>query len=157
MKRLTPFLWFGTDAEDAAQFYVSIFPNSSISNVVRYGPAGPGPIGSAMTVSFKLDGEAFVALNGQQAIPPSAAISFVINCTTQDEVDHFWDKLAEGGKIQQCGWLSDKYGITWQVVPTILPELLQSPDPATAGRVMQAMLKMKKIDIAVLQHAAANE
>ncbi|MEQ1908531.1 MAG: VOC family protein [Vicinamibacterales bacterium] len=157
MKRLTPFLWFGTNAEEAAQFYVSTFPNSRISNVVRYGPAGPGPVGSAMTVSFTLDGEAFVALNGQQVIPPSAAISFVINCTSQDEVDHFWDTLAAGGTIQQCGWLSDKYGITWQVVPTILPELLQSPDPATAGRVMQAMLKMKKIDIAALQRAAANE
>ena len=156
MKRLTPFFWFATEAEEAAQFYVSIFPNSKISNVARYGPAGPGPVGSAMTVSFELDGESFVALNGQQAMPASAAISFVINCTTQDEVDHFWNKLAEGGKIQQCGWLSDKYGITWQVVPTILPQLLQSPDPATAGRVMQAMLKMKKIDIAVLQQAAAN-
>jgi len=155
VKRLTPFFWFATEAEEAAQFYVSIFPNSKVSNVVRYGPAGPGPIGSAMTVSFQLDGESFVALNGQQAMPHSATVSFVINCTTQDEVDHFWDKLSEGGKIQQCGWLSDKYGFTWQVVPIVLPELLQSPDPATATRVMQAMLKMKKLDIAVLEQAAA--
>ena len=157
MKRITPFLWFGTDAEDAAQFYVSIFPNSGISNVVRYGAAGPGPAGTAMTVSFQLDGEPFVALNGQQSIPHSAAVSFVINCATQEEVDHFWDRLGAGGKIQQCGWLSDKYGMTWQVVPTVLPELLQSPDAATAGRVVQAMLKMTKIDIGALRRAAANE
>jgi predicted 3-demethylubiquinone-9 3-methyltransferase (glyoxalase superfamily) len=154
MKRITPFLWFATEAEDAARFYVSIFPNSKISTT-RYGDAGPGPNGTAMTVGFELDGEAFVALNGQQPIPPSGAVSFVINCATQAEVDHYWDKLGDGGKAQQCGWLSDKYGVTWQVVPTALPQLLQDPDKAKAGRVMQAMLKMTKIEIAPLQAAAA--
>lgn len=155
MKRITPFLWFATDAEDAAQFYVSIFPNSAITSVVRYGEGGPGPKGTAMTVAFALDGEPFVALNGQQPIPFSAAVSFVINCTTQTEVDHFWDSLGAGGTHQQCGWLSDRFGITWQVVPTALPELLQDPDRAKAGRVMQAMMQMTKIDIARLRAAAA--
>jgi predicted 3-demethylubiquinone-9 3-methyltransferase (glyoxalase superfamily) len=154
MKRITPFLWFATEAEEAAGFYVSIFPNSSITSVARYGEAGPGPAGSAMTVAFTLDGDPFVALNGQQAIPYSGAVSFVINCSTQEEVDHFWDALSAGGKPQQCGWLSDKYGIPWQVVPTALPRLLQDPDRAKANRVMQAMMQMKKIDIAQLQHAA---
>ena len=116
MKRITPFLWFANEAEEAAQFYVSIFPNSQVTSVSRYGDAGPGPKGTAMTVSFTLDGESFVALNGQQAIPYSGAVSFVVNCTTQEEVDHFWDKLGEGGKRQQCGWLSDRFGLAWQVV-----------------------------------------
>lgn len=156
MSRITPFLWFATEAEQAAEFYVSIFPNSSITSVVRYREGEPGPAGSAMTVAFSLDGEPFVALNGQKAIPHSGAVSFVINCATQDEVDHFWTKLGEdGGKPQQCGWLADRFGIPWQVVPTALPELLQHSDPATAGRVMQAMMGMKKIDIAGLRAAAA--
>jgi predicted 3-demethylubiquinone-9 3-methyltransferase (glyoxalase superfamily) len=155
MKRITPFLWFASEAEEAAGFYVSIFPNSSISSVVRYGEAGPGPVGTAMTVAFTLDGEPFVALNGQQPIPYSSAISFVINCTTQEEVDHFWDSLGAGGKLQQCGWLTDRFGVTWQVVPTALPELLRHKDPVVAKRVMQAMLAMKKIDIAALRAAAA--
>ena len=156
MKRITPFLWFASEAEEAAQFYVSIFPNSKISTVTRYGDAGPGPKGTAMTVGFELDGEPFVALNGQQQIPFSGAVSFVINCATQAEVDHYWDKLGAGGKTQQCGWLSDKYGIPWQVVPTALPQLLQDPDKSKSGRVMQAMLKMTKIEIATLQQAAAS-
>ncbi len=156
MRRITPFLWFATEAEEAAQFYVSIFPNSAITSVTRYGDAGPGPRGTAMTVAFTLDGEAFVALNGQRPIPPSGAISFVINCTTQAEVDHFWEALGASGKPQQCGWLSDKFGVTWQVVPTALPELLQDPDRARANRVMQAMLTMTKIDIARLREAAAS-
>ncbi len=157
MKRITPFLWFATEAEQAAEFYVSIFPNSRITTVARYGQSGPGPAGTAMTVAFSLDGEPFVALNGQKAIPQSGAISFVINCTTQDEVDHFWAKLGEeGGTPQQCGWLSDKFGMVWQVVPTALPELLQHPDNAVAGRVMKAMMAMKKIDIAALRAAAAS-
>ncbi len=157
MKRITPFLWFATEAEQVAEFYVSVFPNSRITTVARYGEGGPGPAGTAMTVAFSLDGDAFVALNGQKPIPQSGAISFVINCTTQDEVDHFWTKLGEdGGKPQQCGWLADKFGIAWQVVPTALPELLQHPDKAVAGRVMQAMMTMKKIDIAALRAAAAS-
>lgn len=155
MKRITPFLWFATEAEEAATFYVSIFPNSTITTVARYGDAGPGPKGTAMTVAFVLDGEPFVALNGQQAIPFSSAVSFVINCSTQEEVDHFWDNLGDGGKPSQCGWLTDKFGVTWQVVPTALPELLQLPDRAKAGRVMQAMMQMTKIDIARLREAAA--
>jgi predicted 3-demethylubiquinone-9 3-methyltransferase (glyoxalase superfamily) len=154
MKRITPFLWFATEAEEAAQFYVGIFPNSKISSVTRYGDAGPGPNGQAMTVGFELDGEPFVALNGQQPIPYSAAISFVVNCRDQQDVDHFWEKLGAGGKQQQCGWLSDKYGVSWQIVPTALPALLQQTDKARAGRVMQAMLQMTKIDIAKLQEAA---
>ncbi len=157
MKRITPFLWFASEAEQAAEFYVSIFPNSGISSVARYGEGGPGPSGTAMTVAFSLDGEPFVALNGQKAIPNTGAISFVINCTTQEEVDHFWAKLGEeGGNPQQCGWLTDKFGTPWQVVPTALPELLQHPDKATAARVMQAMMTMKKIDIAALRAAAAS-
>jgi predicted 3-demethylubiquinone-9 3-methyltransferase (glyoxalase superfamily) len=156
MKRITPFLWFATEAEQAAQFYVSIFPNSSITSVTRYGETGPGPSGTAMTVSFSLDGEAFVALNGQQSMPQSGAISFVINCTTQDEVDHFWNALGAGGKHQPCGWLSDKFGVTWQVVPTALPELLQDRDRAKANRVMQAMMQMTRIDIARLREAAGS-
>lgn len=155
MRRITPFFWFATEAEEAAQFYVSIFPNSKISTVARYGEGGPGPSGTAMTVAFELDGEPLVALNGQQPMPFSAAVSFVVNCTTQEEVDHFWDRLGAGGKTQQCGWLSDKFGVTWQVVPTALPDLLQNPDKATAGRVMQAMMQMTKIDIARLREAAA--
>ena len=155
MKRITPFLWFATQAEEAAQFYVSIFPNSTISSVSRYGDAGPGPKGTAMTVSFTLDGERFVALNGQQSIPYTGAVSFVVNCTTQEEVDHYWDKLGDGGKPQQCGWLSDKFGLVWQIVPTALPELLQDPDRAKANRVMTAMMTMTKIDIARLREAAA--
>ena len=155
MKRITPFLWFATEAEEAAQFYVGIFPNSTISSVTRYGDTGPGPKGSALTVGFRLDGEEFVALNGQRPIPHTAAISFVVNCTTQDEVDHYWDKLGAGGKYDQCGWLADKYGISWQVVPRALPELLQQPDKAKASRVMQAMMQMKKIDIATLREASA--
>ncbi len=153
MKRLTPFFWFASDAEEAAQFYVSIFPNSKVSNVVRYGPGGPGLVGSAMTVSFQLDGESFVALNGQQAIPPSAAISFVINCTTQDEVDHFWDKLGAGGKIQQCGWLSDKFGLSWQVCPADWVDVLTG-DKDRANRAMAAVYSMTKFDLAAIEAAA---
>jgi predicted 3-demethylubiquinone-9 3-methyltransferase (glyoxalase superfamily) len=155
MKRITPFLWFATEAEEAAQFYVSIFPNSNITSITRYGEVGPGPEGSAMTVSFSLDGEPFVALNGQQPMQRSGVVSFVINCSSQEEVDHYWDALGDGGKPQQCGWLSDKYGLVWQVVPTALPELLQDPDRARANRVMAAMMRMKKIDIAGLREAAA--
>jgi predicted 3-demethylubiquinone-9 3-methyltransferase (glyoxalase superfamily) len=154
MKRITPFLWFATEAEEAANHYVSIFPNSKITSVSRYGEAGPGPKGSAMTVAFTLDGEPFVALNGQQPMPHSGAISFVVNCASQAEVDHYWERLGAGGKTQQCGWLSDKYGVPWQVVPTALPELLQDPDKARANRAMQAMLKMTKIDIGALRAAA---
>ena len=155
MKRITPFLWFATEAEQAATLYVSIVPNSAITSVVRYGDAGPGPKGTAMTVAFTLDGEPFVALNGQQAMPGPGPVSFVVNCETQAEVDHFWATLTEGGKPNQCGWLADRYGVAWQVVPTALPRLLQHKDPATSARVMQAMLKMTKIDIDTLEAAAA--
>jgi predicted 3-demethylubiquinone-9 3-methyltransferase (glyoxalase superfamily) len=154
MKRITPFLWFATQAEDAAQFYVSIFQNARITGVSRYGDAGPGPTGTAMTVSFELDGESFVALNGQQPMPPSQTVSFVVNCANQQEIDHYWSKLGDGGMYNQCGWLTDRYGVTWQVVPTALPQLLQHKDPAIAARVMQTMLKMTKFDIAALEAAA---
>lgn len=153
MQRITPFLWFNTEAEDAARFYVSIFKNSKILGVSRYGEAGPGPAGSVMTAEFELDGEKFVALNGGPQYSFTPAVSFVVNCGTQAEVDHYWARLSEGGKEIQCGWLTDKYGLSWQVVPTVLPELLQDKDPAKRKRVMEAMLKMVKLDIDALQRA----
>ena len=154
MQKISPFLWFDTQAEEAARFYVSIFKNSSIDKVVRYGDAGPGPKGSVMTVSFKLEGQQFTALNGGPHFKFSEAISFVVDCKSQAEVDTLWDKLAEGGQIQHCGWLKDKYGLSWQIVPSVLVELLTDPDQAKAKRVMEAMLQMIKIDIAELQRAA---
>jgi predicted 3-demethylubiquinone-9 3-methyltransferase (glyoxalase superfamily) len=154
MTPITPFLWFDTEGEEAANFYTSVFPNSRIVDVVRYGAAGPGPAGTAMTVAFELDGQKFVALNGGPEFTFSEAISFVVNCTTQDEVDAYWSKLSHGGEEGPCGWLKDKYGLSWQIVPTALPELLSDPDPEKSQRVMQAMLKMKKIEIADLERAA---
>lgn len=161
MQKITPFLWFDTQAEEAANFYVSIFNNSKIKSVNRYDEAGAKasgqPVDSAMVVSFELDGQPFSAINGgaQPFAKPSGMISFVINCETQEEVDHFWAKLSEGGEEGQCGWINhDKFGITWQVVPVQLPKLLSDPDPAKAQRVMQAMLQMKKIDIQTLEKAA---
>ena len=157
MQKITPFLWYDDKAEEAANFYVSIFKNSKVLNVARYGEAGPGPKGSAMTVEFELEGQKFVALNGGPHFKFTEAISFVVNCSNQEEVDYFWEKLLEGGKESQCGWLKDKYGLSWQVTPTVLPELLQDKDPEKANRVMQAMMKMIKIDIETLKRAAEGD
>jgi predicted 3-demethylubiquinone-9 3-methyltransferase (glyoxalase superfamily) len=154
IQKITPFLWFDSQAEEAAKFYVSIFPNSKIVKVMRYSEAGPGPAGSAMTVDFELEGQRFTALNGGPIYKLTAAVSFVVHCETQDEVDYYWDKLsADGGEVQ-CGWLTDKFGLSWQVVPKVLLELLGNPDSKKAARVAQAMFKMKKLDIRELQKAA---
>lgn len=161
MQKITPFLWFDGRAEEAARFYVSVFPNSRIAQVLRYGEAGKEQhgqtTGSVMTVSFVLDGQPFTALNGGPVFTFTPAVSFVVDCATQDEVDHYWTKLGAGGDpaAQQCGWLADRYGLSWQIVPKQLIELLSGPDPAIAGRVMEAMMQMKKLDIATLERAAA--
>ena len=155
MQKITPFLWFDTQAEEAAKFYVSIFKDSKIVNIARYGDAGPGPKGSVMTVEFELNGQRFIALNGGPQFKFTEAISFSINCKTQEEVDDFWGKLSQGGQEVQCGWLKDKYGLSWQVVPAALGEMLSDPDRVKSKRVMEAMLKMKKIDIKALQQAYA--
>lgn len=157
MQKITPFLWFNNQAEEAANFYASVFTNSKIVKVVRYGEAGPGPKGSAMTVAFELNGQEFVALNGGPYYTFNPAISFLVRCGTQQEVDGFWEKLSEGGEIVQCGWLKDRYGVSWQVVPSILEEMLNDPDPAKSQRVMEAMLQMKKIEIAGLEKAYAEQ
>ena len=153
MQKITPFLWFDGQAEEAMNFYTSVFKNSKVGNVSRYGEAGPGPKGSVMVASFELDGMRFTALNGGPQFKFTEAISFYVDCESQAEVDYFWDKLSAGGSIQQCGWLKDKYGLSWQIIPSALPRLLSDPDPKKAGRVMQAMLQMKKIDIAALRRA----
>ena len=153
MPKVTPFLWFDTEAEQAAKFYVSIFKNSKIVTTARYGDAGPGPKGSVMTVLFQLDGQSFIALNGGPQFKFTEAISFVVNCETQKEVDDYWAKLSAGGGEGQCGWLKDRYGLWWQITPTVLSKLLADPDPKKSKRVMEAMLQMKKIDIAALQNA----
>jgi predicted 3-demethylubiquinone-9 3-methyltransferase (glyoxalase superfamily) len=153
MQKITPFLWFDGKAEDAARFYMSIFKNSKLLSIGRYGEAGPGPLGSVMTVAFELDGEKFVALNGGPNYSFSPAVSFVVNCQTQQEVDHYWERLSQGGEKVQCGWLKDKYGLSWQIVPAVLPELLQDKDPEKRNRVMAAMLKMIKLDIEQLERA----
>ena len=145
MRKITPFLWFGSQAEEAANLYVSTFKNSRILSVTRYGDAGPGPKGSVMTVSFELDGEPFVALNGGPVFKFTEAISFFVNCESQEEVDHFWEKLSVGGKESRCGWLKDKFGLSRQIVPTASPRMLQDPDAAKSKRVMEAMLKMSKL------------
>lgn len=155
MPSINPFLWFDTQAEEAATLYTSVFPNSSITSVQRYGAGGPGPEGTAMTVQFDLDGKQFTALNGgPQHYTFNESVSFVVDCADQTEVDHYWDALtADGGEPGACGWLKDKYGLSWQIVPTVLPELLGDPDPAKADRVMRAMLQMNKIEIKELQAA----
>ena len=157
MPKITPFLWFDGKAEEAVNFYVSVFKNSKTLSVSRYGDAGPGPKGTVMTVAFELDGQQFVALNGGPHFTFSPAISFVVSCETQEEVDHFWEKLSEGGKEVQCGWLEDKYGVSWQVVPRILPELLQDKNSEKTRRVLGAMMKMVKLDIKGLQRAYDQE
>jgi predicted 3-demethylubiquinone-9 3-methyltransferase (glyoxalase superfamily) len=157
VKHITPFLWFDKEAEEAANFYVSVFPNSKIGSVARYGEAGPGEAATVMTVEFELDGQRFVALNGGPQYKFTEAVSFVINCETQDEVDDYWEKLSEGGEQGPCGWLKDRYGLSWQVVPTVLPELLTDPDPEKAQRVMSAMLQMRKLEIEPLRRAYAGD
>ena len=154
MQKITTFLWFDTQAEEAANFYVSIFKNSKIGNIARYGEAGPGPKGSAMSVTFQLEGQHFYALNGGPHYKFTPAISLFVNCETQEEVDDLWEKLVAGGRPDRCGWLQDKYGLSWQIIPKILGELLGHKDPQVAQRAMQAMLKMSKIDIHALQQAA---
>src|SRR3982074_3939017 len=150
MQKITPFLWFDDNAEEAVNFYVSIFENSKVAGVSRYGEAGPGPKGTVMVAKFQIEGQEFLALNGGPHFKFTEAVSFVVNCETQEEVDYFWEKLtADGGAESQCGWLKDKYGLSWQVVPNILVELLQDKD--TAQGAMKALLQMKKIDIAKLK------
>jgi predicted 3-demethylubiquinone-9 3-methyltransferase (glyoxalase superfamily) len=153
-QKITPFLWFDHQAEEAAKFYISVFKNSRMLRISRYGEAGPGPVGSVMTAEFILDGQEFVALNAGPHFKFTEAISFVVNCDTQEEVDYFWQKLTEGGgQESMCGWLKDKFGLSWQVVPRILNEMLLDEDPKKAKHAMQAMLQMKKIDIAKLKKA----
>jgi len=154
MPKITPFLWFNSNAEEAANFYASVFKNSKVKAVTPYSGAGPGPKGSVMTVNFELDGQEFTALNGGPQFTFTEAVSFVVHCDTQQDVDYYWDKLTAGGQESQCGWLKDKYGLSWQIVPKALPRLLQQTDPKKAQRVMQALLQMKKLDIGALERAA---
>ena len=153
MKTITPFLWFDDKAEEAMNFYCSIFPDSKILSVNRYGEAGPGPAGSVMTANFELQGQEFVALNGGPEFKFTEAISFVVNCDTQQEVDEMWEKLSAGGKTSQCGWLKDKYGLLWQIVPEGMGELFGGDDPEKSARAMKAMLQMEKLDINKLKQA----
>src|SRR3989442_2679454 len=154
-QKITPFLWFDNNAEEAAQFYTSIFKNSKILDISRYGDAGPGPKGSVMVVKFQIAGQEVTALNGGPLFKFSEAFSFVVNCENQKEIDYFWNKLtADGGRESECGWLKDKFGFSWQIVPTALGKLMDPKDPKKANRVMQALLQMKKLDIATLEEAA---
>jgi len=153
VKEITPFLWFDDNAEEAMNFYTSIFPDSMVLDVTRYGEAGPGTPGTMMSGTFRLRGQEFMALNGGPEFTFTEAVSFFVGCETQDEVDELWEKLSEGGEEQQCGWIKDRYGLSWQIVPTRLGELLSDPDPARSQRVMAAMLKMGKIDVVGLQRA----
>lgn len=152
MKKVTPFLWFDNQAEEAVNFYISVFKNSKVEDIVRYGESGPGANGSVMTISFNINGQDFVALNGGPVYQFNPAVSFVVNCETQDEVDYLWEKLTEGGKEVQCGWLTDKYGLSWQIVPEGISKLL-SGNTENSKRAMQSMLQMKKLDINELQKA----
>jgi predicted 3-demethylubiquinone-9 3-methyltransferase (glyoxalase superfamily) len=153
MKTITPFLWFDNQAEEAMNLYVSIFKNSRILGVTRFGEGGPGPKGTVMTATFELDGQEFIALNGGPHFKFTEAISFSVNCETQEEVDEMWERLSEGGEKGRCGWLKDRFGLSWQVNPRILGEMLQDKDPEKAERVMQAMLQMDKFDIKTLKQA----
>jgi predicted 3-demethylubiquinone-9 3-methyltransferase (glyoxalase superfamily) len=153
MQKITPCLWFDTQGEEAANFYTSVFPNSKILNISRYGEAGPGPEGQALTVSFELDGQEFTALNGGPQFTFSEAISFQVSCDSQEEVDRFWDTLSQGGEEGQCGWLKDRFGVSWQIVPAAMGQLLGGPDQQRSQQAMKAMLQMKKLDIHELQDA----
>jgi predicted 3-demethylubiquinone-9 3-methyltransferase (glyoxalase superfamily) len=153
MRKITPFLWFDGNAEEAMKFYVSIFRNSKVGHITRYGDAGPGPKGTVMSATFELDGQEFFALNGGPQFKFTPAISFFVNCETQQEVDELWEKLSAGGKKDRCGWLTDKFGLSWQIIPTALGKMLGDEDPAKASRVMRAMLQMDKIDINGLKRA----
>jgi len=157
MQKITPFLWFDDNAEQALTFYTSVFKNSKIKNVSRYGDAGPGPAGAVMAATFELEGLEFIALNGGPEYSFTPAVSFSVDCKTQDEVDELWEKLSEGGEKGRCGWLRDKFGLSWQIIPSILPELLSDDDEEASQRAMTAMLQMDKIDIAGLQRAFANK
>jgi predicted 3-demethylubiquinone-9 3-methyltransferase (glyoxalase superfamily) len=153
MQKITTFLWYDDKAEEAANLYVSLFKNSKIETVSRYGDAGPGPKGSVMVVNFQLEGQKFMALNGGPHFTFTPAISLVVNCETQPEVDELWDKLSAGGRKDRCGWLQDKYGLSWQIVPTVLGQLISDPDPEKSSRVMKAMMQMDKLDVQRLQEA----
>jgi|SRR5271156_6451303 len=153
MQKITPFLWFDGKAEEAMNFYVSIFKNSKVGNVARYGDAGPGPKGTVMSATFQLEGQEFFALNGGPQFSFTPAISFFVDCKTQQEVDELWEKLSEGGEKSRCGWLKDKYGLSWQIIPSALGEMLHDADPKKSARVMQAMMQMGKIEIEGLREA----
>ena len=157
MQKITPFLWFDGKAEEAANFYVSIFKNSKILNIARCGEAGPGPKGTVMSATFRLDGQEFMALNGEPMFTFSPAISFFVKCESQEEVDELWTKLSEDGEKQRCGWLKDKYGVSWQIIPTALGKMAQDKDAEKSNKVMRAMLQMDKIDIKGLAQAYAQE
>jgi predicted 3-demethylubiquinone-9 3-methyltransferase (glyoxalase superfamily) len=154
MPTITPNLWFDTQGLEAAEFYCSIFPNSKVTNVTYYNEAGPGPVGTVLTVDFELDGQEYTAINGGPEFTFTEAISLAINCADQDEVDYYWDKLTDGGQEVQCGWLKDRYGLSWQVVPEGMIEILNDPDTSRGARAMQAMFGMKKLDVAALRAAA---
>jgi len=151
MQKITPFLWFDGNAEEAMNFYVSLFKNSKVGKVTRYGEAGPGPKGSVMSATFQLEGQDFYALNGGPQVKFTPAISFFVNCEAQEEVDALWEKLSAGGRKDRCGWLQDRFGVSWQIIPSVLGKLLGDPDPEKSKRVMMAMLQMDKIDIKRLQ------
>lgn len=153
MHRITPFLWFDSQAEEAMNFYVSIFKNSRVGNVTRYGDAGPGPKGTVMSATFQLEGQDFMALNGGPHFHFTPAISMFVNCETQEEVDELWEKLSAGGKKDRCGWITDKFGLSWQIIPSALGRLMGDKNPAKANSVMKAMLQMSKIDVKLLQEA----
>jgi predicted 3-demethylubiquinone-9 3-methyltransferase (glyoxalase superfamily) len=153
VQKIVPFLWFNDQAEEAMNHYISIFPDSKVVSVMRYGDAGPGPKGTVMSVTFQLAGQEFMALNGGPQFKFTEAISLFVNCETQEEVDELWQKLSEGGERGPCGWLKDKYGLSWQIIPTALGEMLRDPNAEKSNRVMQAMLQMSKIDIAGLRRA----
>lgn len=156
MEKITPFLWFNDQAEEAVQFYTTIFIDSSVSRMVHYGKNAPMPEGSIMTIEFFLNGQKFTALNGGPIFSFTPAVSFVVNCADQEEIDQLWKRLSENGTIMQCGWVTDKYGISWQIVPAVLPSLLDESDPERYNRVIAALMKMKKLEIAPLEHAYKN-
>jgi predicted 3-demethylubiquinone-9 3-methyltransferase (glyoxalase superfamily) len=154
MQKISPFLWFDNQAEEAANFYVSLFDDAAVTDVSRYPEGSPGPAGQVMTVAFRLDGQEFTALNGGPQFAFTEAVSFVVHCKNQDEVDRLWKELTQGGEESQCGWLKDRFGLSWQIIPDRLGELLGDPDPGRSQRAMQAMLKMQKIDVQALEDAA---